>query len=89
MDDVESVAESILGDETSNLDAILINTTLYKKAFKSRRKAQKQAFRDTKEVKETDFIVPETTFQLPDPPPNTGSTTDPESSNHQIGSFFP
>jgi hypothetical protein len=61
MDEMESITGSILGDEATELDTILINTTLYKKAFKGRIKAQKEAIRENADAS---FVtVPDAAFE--------------------------
>lgn len=71
MDEIESVTGSTLGDEGTELDTILINTTLYKKAFKSRIKTQKEAIRETGEVDGTAATVSDMPFE----PGPSGSTS--------------
>lgn len=63
MDDMESITGSILGEEATELDAILINTTLYQKAFKNRIRAQREADRETTGADRVGDIDPNDAFE--------------------------
>jgi hypothetical protein len=58
--EVESTAGSIIGDEAFDFDSLLINTTLYRKAFARRIRVQQGKIQEAVKVERTGVPVPDT-----------------------------